>query len=252
MSSATRLVVQSDDFGMCHAVNDGVVRAFQDGILTQASMMVACPWFPEAARLTREHGIPVGTHLMLTAEWDFYRWGPLTGGRSLVKASGRFPKTIPEAKKRATVEEAIDEFVAQIETLRAEGIEPAYLDCHMGIVRLEAYVEMCRRYEKRFMHPIGEVAYPWESRWELSSFATDEKEDAFIAHLESLGPGDHFVYAHCAVDSSELWALTSPDADNFDIAAELRIADLAAITSPRVRKVVEAREIQLVSMRDLV
>lgn len=246
------MVVQSDDFGMCHAVNEGVVTAFKEGILTQASLMVACPWFREAVRLAREHEIPVGTHLMLTAEWDYYRWGPVTGARSLVDHGGRFPRTIQEAKERAELQDIIDEFAAQVEVMRAEGLEPAYFDCHMGIVRLEAYVEMCRRYGKRFMHPIGEVAYPWVSRWELSAVPPAEKEEVFTAHLEGLGPGDHFVYAHCAVDSPELWSLTSPDADNYDIAAELRIADLATITSPKVRGVVEERGIELVSMRDLV
>ena len=57
-----QLVVQGDDFGMCHAVNEGVTRAFADGILTQSSTMVACPWFYEAAHLGKELGIPLGIH----------------------------------------------------------------------------------------------------------------------------------------------------------------------------------------------
>ena len=78
-----RLIVQADDFGMCHAVNEGVVEAFLDGILTQATMMVPCPWFAEAADLAHRHGIPVGMHSTLTCEWDAMRWRPLTRGRSL-------------------------------------------------------------------------------------------------------------------------------------------------------------------------
>src|SRR5690242_18659714 len=96
-----KLVIQSDDFGMCHSGNIGVVEAFRSGVLTQASVMVACPWFGEAARLAKEHSIPVGVHLMTTAEWEFFRWGPLTGGRTLVGADGRFPKTIEAVQKDA-------------------------------------------------------------------------------------------------------------------------------------------------------
>jgi predicted glycoside hydrolase/deacetylase ChbG (UPF0249 family) len=68
-----RLIVQGDDFGMCHAVNVGTMQAFQEGILTQASTMAACPWFTEAAALARESGIPLGVHQTLTCEWDFLR-----------------------------------------------------------------------------------------------------------------------------------------------------------------------------------
>ena len=83
MASGIELVVQGDDFGMCHAVNTGVAEAFTNGILSQASTMVACPWFDEAAALAAEHDIPLGVHLTLTCEWDYLRWPPLTGGPSL-------------------------------------------------------------------------------------------------------------------------------------------------------------------------
>ena len=55
MASGIELVVQGDDFGMCHAVNTGVAEAFTNGILSQASTMVACPWFDEAAALAAAH-----------------------------------------------------------------------------------------------------------------------------------------------------------------------------------------------------
>jgi hypothetical protein len=48
MSDAIKLVVRVDDFGMCHAVNEGIRRAFSDGIATVASAMAPCPWFTEA------------------------------------------------------------------------------------------------------------------------------------------------------------------------------------------------------------
>src|SRR5437867_2488730 len=130
MTGDVKLVVQCDDFGMCHAGNLGAVRAFTEGILTQASVMVPCPWFREAARLAKEHAIPVGVHLTLTSEWDYLRWGPLTSGRSLVGADGRFPRTIDAVRETATVEEMTQEFAAQTELFVGEGLVPEYFDCH--------------------------------------------------------------------------------------------------------------------------
>jgi hypothetical protein len=42
--SGTRLVIQADDFGMCHAVNEGIERTFLEGVLTQTTAMPPCPW----------------------------------------------------------------------------------------------------------------------------------------------------------------------------------------------------------------
>ena len=81
--AAKRLIVQADDFGMCHAVNQGIAQSFQSGILTQASAMAPCPWIPEAAALAKQLKIPIGAHGTLTCEWDHLRWRPLTPGASL-------------------------------------------------------------------------------------------------------------------------------------------------------------------------
>ena len=50
-SGRVRLVVRGDDFGMCHAVNEGISRAFTEGIVTTSSMMAPCPWFGEAVKI---------------------------------------------------------------------------------------------------------------------------------------------------------------------------------------------------------
>ena len=45
-----------------------------------ASVMTACPWFLEAARILREHAhVSVGVHLTLNSEWQSYKWGPVLG-----------------------------------------------------------------------------------------------------------------------------------------------------------------------------
>jgi hypothetical protein len=249
--SAVKLVVQSDDFGMCHAGNAGVVEAFTNGILTQASVMVPCPWFREAARLAREHGIPVGPHLTLTSEWDYFGWGPLTGGRSLVGDDGRLPRTIEAAQSRVVREEVIEEFVAQVELFLSEGLEVGYFDCHMGLVIPDAYAEICRRYERPFDYPIGEEAVGFDSIHMLSNKPSGEKVDYLLGLFGRLEPGSHLIVSHCAVDSDELRAMTSPEAENAPWANEYRVSDLAALTAPEVIDAVKAAGIELVSVPGL-
>ena len=63
---ARRLIVNADDFGLSASVNEAVIRAHREGILTTASLMVNEPGFDEAVRLARENPkLGVGLHLTL-------------------------------------------------------------------------------------------------------------------------------------------------------------------------------------------
>lgn len=62
-----RLVVSADDFGLTKSVNEGIVRAFREGIVTNINMIPAGEAFRDAARLAREMGLDeAGAHLALT------------------------------------------------------------------------------------------------------------------------------------------------------------------------------------------
>jgi len=61
-----RLVVNADDFGRSPSINEAVIRAHREGILTTASLMVNEPASDEAVALARENpGLGVGLHLTL-------------------------------------------------------------------------------------------------------------------------------------------------------------------------------------------
>jgi predicted glycoside hydrolase/deacetylase ChbG (UPF0249 family) len=50
-----RLIVNADDFGLSYSVNEAVIRAHREGILTTASLMVNEPGFDEAVRLAKKY-----------------------------------------------------------------------------------------------------------------------------------------------------------------------------------------------------
>ena len=61
-----RLVVNADDFGRSASINQAVIRAHREGILTTASLMVNEPAQEEAVALARENPrLGVGLHLTL-------------------------------------------------------------------------------------------------------------------------------------------------------------------------------------------
>lgn len=60
------LIVNADDFGLSTGVNRAVVKAWREGILTSASLMVGGDAFEEAVALAKENpGLQVGLHLTL-------------------------------------------------------------------------------------------------------------------------------------------------------------------------------------------
>src|SRR5277367_5659113 len=84
-----RVVFSADDFGLTPGVNEAVERAHRDGILDQASLMVAGPAAQDAVR--RAQAMPslrVGLHLVVI---EGQAVSPACEIPDLVDASGWFP-----------------------------------------------------------------------------------------------------------------------------------------------------------------
>ncbi len=91
----------------------------------------------------------------------------------------------------------------------------------------------------------------FDSIFHVSSRPTATKPRDLLDWIDGLEAGKHLVVSHCAVDSDELRAMTSPGAENYAWANEYRPSDLAVLTSPEVRRAIERRGIELVSVADL-
>jgi hypothetical protein len=135
-ADARLLIINADDFGMCHAINEATIRTLKEGIVSSTSLMAPCPWAPHAMRLLKENpDIPFGVHLTVICDFANYRWGPLTSKGSvpsLIDDTGHFYNgdRIPEFLARARVDELEVEFRAQIDAVLAAQLRPTHLDWH--------------------------------------------------------------------------------------------------------------------------
>ena len=145
-SETDRLVIiHTDDIGMCHAS----VQAFQElwafGTITSGATMVPCPWFPAVAQLCRENpAIDMGVHATLNAEWESYRWGPVStreAGSGLMDESGYFHQWHQAVYDHAKPEEVEKEVNAQIERALAAGIDVTHVDSHMGTIMSPLFIQ---------------------------------------------------------------------------------------------------------------
>jgi chitin disaccharide deacetylase len=246
-----RLVVRGDDFGMCHAVNQGIELAYTDGIVTMSSAMAPCPWFGEAVEIAKKTGIPLGAHQTLTCEWDYFRWRPLTDGASLVRADGTFPPTVELAKQHAQHADVVRELLAQVDRFRSAGLSLDYLDHHMGSTLPAAYAEVSERTGIPFLYSDA-VRGRLTSYSELSPRDASGKKRWLLGYLRGLGPGAHLLVSHPGVESSELDSLTAPDSVPHPWAADYRNSDLKVLTDPEVRGVIDELGISLCSLPDAI
>jgi len=139
------VIIHTDDIGMCHAS----VQAFQDlwafGTITSAAAMVPCPWFPAVARMCRANpGIDMGVHATLNAEWESYRWGPVStreSGSGLLDEAGYFHQWHQAVYDHAGREAVEKEVNAQIEHALAAGIDVTHVDSHMGTIMNPLFIQ---------------------------------------------------------------------------------------------------------------
>ena len=249
--SDIKLVVQGDDLGMCRSVNEGIVLAATDGILTQASVMAPTPWFAEGAAMVQRVGLPVGLHVTLTCEWDYLRWSPLSPAPSLRASDGTFHRTV-DAAATADPADAVAEAHAQADRATAVGLDITYIDPHMGVSVRAAYEAMCARFGVKFIYRghrassrVGVADRP-----ELGAVRGSGRVARRAARRRS-GPARTSCCHTLRSSRRSCPRSTDPANENAVWAEPIRIEDLAALCDPSVRKVIERRDIALVAARDL-
>jgi len=64
------VIFNADDFGDCREINEAIIRAHREGVLTSASLMVGGKAFEEAVRLAQENpSLAVGLHVTMAEGW---------------------------------------------------------------------------------------------------------------------------------------------------------------------------------------
>lgn len=129
-----RLIVNADDFGRSTSINQAVIRAHREGILTTASLMVNEPACEEAVALARQNPqLGVGLHLTLLCGRSALPPGDIPG---LVGADSAFTTNPAGAGfryffVRSLREPLRREIHAQFQRFRALGLPLDHVNGHL-------------------------------------------------------------------------------------------------------------------------
>ncbi len=180
------LIITASGLGMCQAANTGVYEALRGGIATSASLMVPCPWAREASATYL--GEDVGVKLTLNAEFDLYRWSPVTQAPSLLGGDGGFARTADDMWEHADLDETRRECRAQIERAILWGFDVSHLDSYQGALQMRP----------EFFDLYLDLALEFALPIRLFSKSTEESIGFPFRRLaaeEGLVSPDHFVSA---------------------------------------------------------
>ena len=130
------LILNADDFGLSTGANRGIIKAWQEGMLTGTSLMVGGDAFEEAAAFARANpALQVGLHLTLVQGSAVLKQQGLP---ALTDAGGEFTDDPVLAGMRYFFLKGLrkklrQEIDAQLAKCRDAGIELTHVDGHLNI-----------------------------------------------------------------------------------------------------------------------
>jgi hopanoid biosynthesis associated protein HpnK len=273
-----RLIVNADDFGMSPAINAGIIQAHRGGIVTSATIVANGASFAEAVRLAAANPeLGVGVHLNLVEGRPV---SPAPQVASLVDETGRLGgSSLAVAARqwlgRVDRDELLLELEAQIARVIDAGIQPTHVDSHMHTHCLPGIAEAVAAAAARFgigrvrcaaervSRPTRDVSPgSWMRSTVVSYLATRSRHRLWARGLRTT---DHFVGPRFMgrLDSRRLHSIIEglpagttelmchPAAAPEPPVRIDRVAELAALTSGRLRDAIAARSIRLVSFAAL-
>ena len=256
-----RLIVRGDDMGFSHSGNEAIVKAYKEGVETSVEIIVPSPWFPEAVKMLNENpSLDVGIHIALTSEWDNVKYRPVSNCPSLTDEDGYFfPMIWPNknypgkslTENKWTIEDVEKELRAQIELARKKIPRISHISAHMGCYSMTPEVSaLAKRLAQEYKVDIDPKEFNVKGiSYSGPKVTAEEKIQSFIKMLESLKPGETYIFVdHPGLDSPELRAIHHIGYEN--VSAD-RQGVTTAWTDPKVKDAIKKLGIQLISYADL-
>ena len=129
MNQPVHLIINADDLGAGDPTDQGIIEAFTNGIVSSASLLANGSSFNSAVKMALNLSLPTGVHLNLSEGYPLA--GPIAG---LTDLNGQFPGKVESRKRFLTGKidsvSLQNEFIAQIDKVKAAGLQPDHIDTH--------------------------------------------------------------------------------------------------------------------------
>jgi predicted glycoside hydrolase/deacetylase ChbG (UPF0249 family) len=259
-----KLVVNADDFGFTRDVNQGIIEAHRNGILTATTIMSVGGAFEDAVRLARENpALDIGVHLVLVGQPPF-------------------PITVAQLTRAVMLRRIriYDELSAQVRRVLEAGLTPSHLDTHKHTHLLPPVLDAVARISEEFKirwvrrpfdFPLQPGGVSWKKRAVSRGFGVVRRRFERILSRHGCRSTDHFAGFQITgkFDAADVAALirSLPEGSTEFMChpgictAELRAArtrlkeareqELRALTAPEVRDALRDSGVELTTYAGL-
>jgi hopanoid biosynthesis associated protein HpnK len=282
-AGTARLIVNADDFGLCEEVNEGVIAAFDHGLVTSASLMPTGEAFAHAVMLARRRpDLDLGVHLALTGTRPI---SPPETVRSLVTSNGTFLPNWRAFLRRFLTrslrsDEIARELRAQLEKAAQTGLSLSHLDGHQHLHLLPGLLPIVMQLAAEY--DLRALRYPQPRRRQATGSLfrrvrrqAEERALRLLCRLEArrvsasglLVPDDFRGFSEAGAWDEERLMRTLADLDGgltelcchpgADDSVDARLhwgyaweQELAALTSPKVKAALAESGVRLTTYRE--
>jgi predicted glycoside hydrolase/deacetylase ChbG (UPF0249 family) len=240
------LIVNADDWGLTPGVSRGILEAHRKGIVSSTTVMVNRPIDPGLLAELRASGLGVGLHLNLTLG------APVSDPvrvPSLVDAEGKFIRDAREVAARVNKDEARIELGNQIDAFRHFlGAFPTHLDSHHHVGRHQPILDLMLDFARAIKVPVRSqddavrVAARQRKLRTPDHFVGESGPDPcwtaerVLRELEALSDGVTEFMTHPGHYDDDL---------SYSRYGRQREIELAGLTDPRARTLIEDRGVRL-------
>lgn len=149
-----KIIFNADDFGISRGVNQAIIKAYEQGILNSASVMVNQKYAKEAALAAKNMpGLALGLHVNLTNE---YASASAEKIPLLVDAAGKFKNGFLKliwlslVQGKALREQVRVEVEAQVEKAEALGVKLEHIDSHRHVHMIPGIFSVFREIKEKY------------------------------------------------------------------------------------------------------
>ena len=158
-----KIVFNADDFGLSEGVNNGIIAAYQNGVVKSTTLMANGLAFDHAVALAHANpGLSVGIHLVATYGHSF-----VSVNTNLVDANNRFKRDQFESALFTNTEDLFDEWCAQIDFV-SKHISITHFDSHHHTHMHPSLKDVVARIHQKYGLP-----YRSDAALEKTSFKLD-------------------------------------------------------------------------------
>ena len=222
------------------------------------------------SQFAKQHpNLCLGVHLVLSSEYDTYRWGPVAPRDqvpSLLDPNGYIWQHGSDTVSHAKPAEIEREIRAQMDRALQMGFQPDFVDSHQRALMsneelFRIYMKVAHDYKLpflvgrdrstggRFVPLLTDKDVAVDSVIVISSTTPPQDWMGFYTRaVKALTPGLYQLYVHLTFDNDEAEAIS---VDHTAYGAAWRQRDFNVMTSPEFKKALEDNHVILVSWKDV-